>query len=653
MSKKRAINPLYFIKPGEEIEPLYFTKPGEVINPLFWVEENTNSQDNQEESADVKPQSIAGWQNTEPITLKKNSDEKQTAEEKMTLSMVLSKAYDVANFIVKPLCRKVYMDRNGDEVPEREEIDCVVFINQISHKMTLRTSEISSICKIITKRFADAIIDYEKSEAKKIIELQFRQDVRFCEHKIVYMQGGWQIIENRKTYVRDGIELGAGIEVETGMTLPAYPWNAELIMQVFQNACSLYRNMTSMYTMLAFSLMGVLYRPFREAGFVPRFTLFLNGKTGSLKTSIGKILYMQLCEEEFRDNPRRIDSDTAASLERAIVASGYDTITLIDDFSPAKTEMKRREMQDKLEMIIRMVGDGSSRSRSSLKLEDRRGEGVQGMVILTGELMGKGVSSNLRCLYCKMEREYVNMGNVTWFQENPHAFTTFIAAFADFIGQNYEVIKKHIAGNFNLERKNVSAVLKERRLIDSAVTLRIACDVLRNFLVIVGEMEDKKADEIVNMMKAEIVNCAVISEALSTEESLSLTFVRAIASLMRINQIVVNTEKVATSDATQYDGFSDKEFYYFNPDIVHKKVVAFLRQTNRYFTLDLNEILTMLAEDKIIKTAPNGAGKRTFCVRIPVGNGVRHNFLKIRKSIFEAVIEGNYDYEKGEKEEQR
>lgn len=647
MNEKSVINPLYFTKPDERVCPLYFTKTGEEIDPFYFVEINSALQEKQEID-DTK--SITGWQNVVPMVQQEKSDTNSTSEEKMTLPMLLSKQFDMANFYVKPICKNIYLDRNGNEIHKRETIDCIIFINRDSHRLTVKTSDISCMSTIVTKRFADAMIDFEEKNAKKIIEAQFRQDVRFCKKKYVYCQAGWQLVGTHMLYMRDGIDLGSGRVAETRMTLPAYPWGSEMILQVFHAACNMYRNKTSMYTMLVHSLMGVLHRPFKEAGYPPHFALFLNGKTGSLKTTIGKILFVQLCEEEFRDKPRRVDSDTAVSLERGIVASGYDTVTLIDDYSPAKTDAKRHEMQDKLEMVIRMVGDGISRSRGDKDLQDRRGEGVHGMVVLTGELMGKGVSSNLRCLYCKMQREYVDIGTVSWFQEHPYAFTSFIATFSDFVGQNYDIIKKYIAENFIQERKKVSGALKEWRLVDSAATLCIACDVLRNFLVIYGGMESKTADEITNTMKIEIINCTAISEALSTEESPTIAFVQTIASLMRMNKIVLSAEKVTTSNSTEYDGFADGDFFYFNPDSVHKKVVTFMRQTNGYFPFEVNEILVMLAEDKIIKTAPNGAGKRTFCVRIPVGHGVRHKFLKIRRSIFDAIVEGNFDYDQGERE---
>ena len=144
-------------------------------------------------------------------------------------------------------------------------------------------------------------------------------------------------------------------------------------------------------------------------------------------------------------------------------------------------------------------------------------------------------------------------------------------------------------------------------------------------------------------MKKGILDCAVISEEVSTEESPSDIFIEAIAALLRTGHIRLCAEKRMLTEVETADGFEDENFLYFNPDVVHKKVAAFLRQTNRYFPYDLKEVLAMLADDRIIQTASNGQGKRTYCARVLVGNGHKYNFMKIRKVVFDSVINGVHE----------
>lgn len=690
-----GVNPLYFRNPGETappypgeqreiIDPLYHVTPSEIIDVLQFISDDERKGIDILETVPHSSKREESCNNSMPLTSQNllsgkrsesgrvhdshiektclcklpDNDSSKEIEKKTEVISVNKEKADIiraeessaTNFTVQPVYRQVFIDRKGEEVLDKSTIICIVHINQRPYRMVIHVKEIGQLSKLITQRFPDAILDYEEKKAEKAVEIKFRNAMRLCPVKTVYFEAGWQKISNRRIYLYDGLNMGDGIEVETGMTLPAFSRNANILLDIFQKSVSMYKEPMVIAVLFTFSLMGVLYRLFKEAGFPPHFMLFTYGKTGSMKTTISKIFFIQLCEHIYRDNVRRIDADTLTSLERAVIMAGYDTVTLIDDFSPAKTGTKKREMSDKLEMLIRMVGDGSSRSRSNFKLEDRRGEGVQGMVALTGELKGRGVSSNLRCFYCKMERGWVNEQMVSWFQEHPDAYTTLIAAFADFVGKNYPVIIRLIREKFNEGRKNLSNSLKERRLIDSAVTLRIAADIFNRFLLTCCQMQEKEAETTIKLMKEKIIECAKISEEMSTEESPSVTFVQAIFALMRTNQIVLNTDKVKMAEVSEYDGFEDGNFLYFNPDIIHKKVVAFLQQTNRYFPYEPKEVWSMLADDGIIKTASNGPGKRTYCVRIPVGNGTKHNFIKIRKVIFEAVCEGNYDCEKGERQ---
>lgn len=548
------------------------------------------------------------------------------------------------NFSVRPLCRYVFIDRTGREDSERAVIESIVVINGISHRFDVRVKDIRSLARIIQLKFPEAILDFEHKNVEKVIEMQYRQQLKNCRMIKVYFQAGWQRIDGNMRYLRDGMCLGEHVCVNTGMTLPTLScYGGKELLAVFDRTMSVCQDEATMSAIFAFSLTGILYRLFQSAGITPHFSMFLYGITGSMKTTIAKIFFVQLCEERYRENVRRIDMDTTVSLERAIVLAGHDTVTLIDDFSPAKTVAKKREMADKLEMIIRMVGDGSSRSRSSLKLEDLRGEGVQGMVALTGELMGKGLSSNLRCVYCKLEKKTVNVKEVTWFQENPHAYSSLLAVFADYVAEKYEKIIEDIRREVNVQRGRISQFVRERRLVDSAVVFCITAKIFAKFMSEKLGQSAQIAQARRESLEAGIVEIIIKSQALTEEESPGIEFVKAVAALIRMNSIVLNKTKVRMTGATIYDGFEDEANFYFNPESVHKKVVLFFKQTNRYFPYDLREIEAILADEGIIKTASNGTGKRTYCVRIKIDNGAKYNFLKIKKTIFEEICKGYFE----------
>ncbi len=554
------------------------------------------------------------------------------------------KVLDMANFCVIPKIRYIYVDRNGEQDRGQEIILCeIIFYGVQKEIFYIKTKDISNLCKIIKKQFAIANIDFETKNVEKWIEREFREAVRQCRTIYRYYQQGWQVINGEMIYVNKSAKCLNNIEYALAANLPLVNCNKEYIGKSLLVAFDLYQDSASMSTMIMFSLLGVLYRPFKEAGYPPKFLLFLHGKTGSMKTTIAKILFSQLGDDKVRDNPRRIDSDTIVSFERAVIESGYDTVTLIDDYSPAKNRKKKEEMANKLESIVRLVGDMSSKSRSNVKLEDCRGEGVQGTVVVTGELRGKGLSSNLRCLYCKMTREKVNTGAITWFQENPKVYTTVIYKFAEYVGANWLSLIAYIKNNFPNMRREINDVLSERRLVDSVVTLHLVYYIMLDFLLNYCKVEKSEIMKVAGNVEQDIINNAMMSQVISSEDSPSTLFIKTINDLMRVGTIVLGTGKIAMHDVDKFDGFDDTNYFYFNPEMIFKKVRSFLTASNIDFTMDLNEIKVALYDDGIIKAASNGKGKRTYCVRLGVGDGKKQNFLKISKEVFRKVLDDSMD----------
>lgn len=369
---------------------------------------------------------------TEIIPIARNKNKEVTGSEK------------IANFDVYSLRKICYIDRFGINIADREQIECkVLFDGGKEEMMEIRTADIAKITKKITDKFSTAIINFAEPNAEKIIEANFRFRTNDLPITKRLFEAGWQMVNGVYQYIHDASILPMGYEVETGLFLPFYNDLMQRdIGNIFIRATKLVKENNTAYTIFLYSLMGVLFKVFEEAGHTPHFLLFINGKTGSMKTTIAQILFTQLADMKHRNMPRRIDTDTLNSFERAIVLSGRDTTLLIDDYAPAKTPQKKTDMQNRLEMIVRMVGDGATKSRSNAKLDDIQGEGVKGMVVVTGEIQGKGVSSNLRCVYCTMKRSYANVEAITWFQmrENMYAYTSAIMHFAEYISQNWSAI---------------------------------------------------------------------------------------------------------------------------------------------------------------------------------------------------------------------
>lgn len=562
-------------------------------------------------------------------------------ENSMPIIRERSEITELTNYELKPRCKRIYQDREGKIDYANNEIVVEITIKERLKErkdiFTIKCVDIEKITKIVGKKYPSAII-YNRQEASKV-ENDFREKTAQIPVTICYVEAGWQVIAGKHVYLHHGSQI-ARAEVMTSLNLPIYEqYKLEDIVNVWSKSLNLYMDYEVSSVLSVYSFLGVSYKLFEEAGFAPHFLLFLNGKTGSLKTTISKILYTQLTDEQFRDFPRRIDSDTQTSFERALVVSGRDTITLIDDYAPAHNAQKKNKVDDNLETIIRMVGDGSTKSRSNVELDDCRGKGVKGMVVLTGELRGKGLSSNLRCLYCELEREKANLETVSWFQSNKFAYTTLIEHFTRFLSKDWIEIVSYIKENIEKNRRKAEKHLRERRLVDTLATLWIMSEIIGAFLISYCRMEEKKVENEIEAIKIDMISMVVRSEMLSKEENPAQLFMRALITMIENKKIHITSEKLQGIELGGVDGFEDASCVYLLPDNVYQKVTTWLRMGGLYFNIDMNQIGHLLCDEGYAMSTSNGTNKKLYYARVDVGSGRKVKFLKIPKTVIKQLQE--------------
>lgn len=612
-----GICPLEYISPETEKEK----RNKKVIDPLDFVESK------KEEAAmkDVFSEII-------------EDNGKHLDESVSPIFFTEDKIGNLANYFVVPIRKIIYINRAGNPIKEREKIICEIYFDTGRlEKFTILTQNIKKLAVIIGDEFSDANINIGFASGARILEKFFRNATAKIPVIRCYVEQGWQKIDGRRVYVHDNL-VADNIIFKSGKTLPFYQYLQSSVSDIFIDAYNLYLHKPAIATMLAFAFLGVLYELFEEAGYAPRFLLFINGRTGSMKTTLSKILFIQLADDAHREMPRRFDADTVTSFERGIVLGGRDTVTVIDDYAPAKTVKQRYDNEKKLESLVRMVGDRSTKSRSNVSLEDCRGEGVHGGVVLTGELVGKGLSSNLRCFYCGIKREHVNVDMVSKFQDEPYYFTTLIQHFVYFAGAEWIRIVKFIHDTFPDERKNVRKAISEYRLIDSTVTLRLICDLLSVFLQEYCGIAALDVKNIVDEMKNGILEMASISESISKEESIAMKAVKIIGQLLQNEKLKLIKRRPNKNEIMYIDGFYESEFYYFLPQNLYENVYRSFSLANIYMPFNQDELIKLLYEEGIIISSSNGAGKKTYYARIQVEKGKKIKFIKIRQKTIEEIV---------------
>ena len=209
-----------------------------------------------------------------------------------------------------------------------------------------------------------------------------------------------------------------------------------------------------------------------------------------------------------------------------------------------------------------------------------------------------------------IDKSNVNLELVNWFQKNANYYTSFISIFTQYLSLNWDREICYIKDNFNKERDQLCGVLKEKRLIDSCVTLRLLADMLKRFFYGFSNIIKDDIEQIINSMKEDVILNIKLSEELSIEENPSTEFIKAIDVLIDKGCINIGTKEEFIK-TKNFDGFEEKGYMYLLPAEIIAKVSQYYRNLNRYWNMDVSDVLGMLFEDKIIKSYSNGNNKRT------------------------------------------
>lgn len=635
-----------FPEPGKAIPVVKFL-PGRAEKAVFYLDEIDESKDAEFRSARDQSRlaDVVREEHNQGVTLGQKFMPLNIPEVGPPIDN--GALMDVCNYYPRIEFCIVPLNRNGEPDSSLERTFLVKLMDPytgatLHDGIPLQMNDFKRAATIFGDNCAGAILYPNVKGANKLVENEVRRQVSGLPTVYKFTRAGWNRFKGRHFYAYQGCRLG-GVTVETNFTLPFYSANGKDLAEIVWKVLALYKDKDIARVLFLYSLSGVMYALFREAGYPIHFLLFILGKSGSFKTALAKVLYTQLSKEEYRDQPRQIGIDTTVSFERAIVRDGCDTVMPFDDFNPARTASGERILKDNLESIIRMTGDGTTRSRSNKELDNLRGEGVQGTIVVTGELMGTGLSSNLRCLYCNIERNFVDTDILTELQKNKYTICTLIKYFTDYLSQRWEPTVEYIRTYFG-EYRNDSVALSSitnKRLIDTYATLKIISDICSDFFMRHCGIGQDEQNILFGGMKESLLSVIRASESATEDADPATEFMKAFLGLIETGKFMFKEGRLYEHELNQMDGFYDEKFVYVLETNFYEKTEGWLNKVRMSPQMNLREIQKLLYKDGYLVAAPNGASKVTYCCRIKVGKMENKvNFMKFRKSKLQKLQQG-------------
>ena len=380
----------------------------------------------------------------------------------------------------------------------------------------------------------------------------------------------------------------------------------------------------------------------------PEMVVWLWGKTGSRKTSLARV-YLS----HFGDFTNKIpctfnDTKTAVELKANLLK---DTLCLCDDFAP-KQDYREKKIQDSnAELILRMYGDRIAKGRSSNKLDIKNMNIPRGMMLVTGEGIISGESSNARLLSIDVNRESVNLDILTRIQNNAsilgEAMRGYIEWLMDQLNKKHDLedtLENILKDNFEFYRDELRDKYGDcvhGRTIEAISWLKVGFTCMLQYMVDINIIDESIQKSYVKRLDIVMNNLIDSQIELISSNSPIEEFLNTLKEAIDSNSIklgTLNSKNQVIEDKTEnMYGYRDSNYYYFYLDKIYSFVKWEQQKKGMYMSINQKSLVKQLREEGIVKSdSKNNSPKKVIHVKDATGKDgykdIRPRLLHIERS---------------------
>ena len=403
------------------------------------------------------------------------------------------------------------------------------------------------------------------------------------------------------------------------------------------------------HPLLAFAFLTPLNEFLRQAGCMPKFTLFLTGRTGTRKSTIAALILSFFGAFTSTDLPMSFQ-DTANS----ITANAFtlkNVLTCIDDFYPSdNAEMKK--LNTTAQKIMRAYGDRTGRGRMRADCTLMENRPPHGNAIITGELRPDvGESGIARYFPLELKDGDVNLAYLAEYQGEAAqgVYRRTMYAYTEWLKRRFICDDDH-EGKFVKRLRELydfyrsdflsHGVKCHGRLPEIVACLMIG---MRFFLYFLKEnsviFQDEKDEEINNF--SDLLLRVAAQQAVDIEyEKPANIFVRKLYALMESGDVVLK-KKGSHGDYTPsfFSGIINSDYLMIHLDSVFPLIKKLCSDSGEAFPYTKNSIMKALVEEGIAEPG------RQSTTRVTKIQNFSMRLLYLRKDKTDAIAEVNGDVE--------
>lgn len=430
-----------------------------------------------------------------------------------------------------------------------------------------------------------------------------------AKKSMILVKHGWRKVSDKMFYVYDRRDETFGYKIQCGKYI--LQDNRYSTIDIWKMVMNVFTNANAAGPILLYSLYGITYQLFLDAGYRPTTILFVAGETGAMKTSVSKVFFTMFNTDE--DSAVMPFQSTVASLDPAISESN-DMILLVDDYCPNSTMTNegRKQMEQLLDRLIRIYGDATGRMKSNVDSRLVKSSRAKGGAVATGEIEAEGRSSVLRMVTMQLRRGDISGDNLSFFQKEKKLWSTFLARYIGYLEKNYISIVDMITPNYSILRSETQNWLNEKRNIDHYVELSIINRVLMEFLKSEG-LQLEEVQGYFDILNAGLVYHISKSEVMAEEQNPDTMILDAVVNVLNNGAVRLAKSLNEYTMSTEYFGYREMNVVYVEEVKFKGEVKSYLEKTYGYKGLKIRTFLKSLYDKfGVIERFKNGGNNYKY-----------------------------------------
>ncbi len=365
----------------------------------------------------------------------------------------------------------------------------------------------------------------------------------------------------------------------------------------------------------------------------PAFVSYLNGRTGTRKTTLAQLALSHFGEFDSKTGLSSFLDTPYYLIEQAFFLK--DTLMLIDDYHPSASSRNSRKMESNAQVIIRAFANKTGRDRLNPNATLKKSKPPRGLALITGEEIVSLESTLARCFVVKMDKDSVNLKKLTELQKKHYLLRHAMASYLIWVKDNMDSIKNTFKEQRDGIRKELYKVYDPEthgQIIDQVVYLQFAWEQFLKFAFEKKIITSEEMNSHYNFGRIHFFDTGLKQAKRVKKEDPVEIFKNTInemieedkVHLLKIHSNKTNGEVLGgNADKSAFLGYYDDKYYYLQDSFIIVK--NYCKKGYITFPVTRNKFYELL-EDSGILEKPQGI--RTTVVTI---DGKSERVLKLEK----------------------